>query len=120
MNDNDIIKPHVGKTIRDITWDKEHLTIELDDGAKVIGWALGDCCAVTNIVEVAGWDDWMKGRATLAGVERHDFGSYQAQRSDQTDVFATIIKTKNVGDIIALCTCEHNGYYSGWLGFSTA
>jgi hypothetical protein len=80
---------------------------------------MGDCCAVTTILEVTGWYaaaglyDFR-----LESIEQNNLGSITVGW-ETTDVFGTVVKFSSENyssrDVLILCSCSHNGYYGGWV-----
>lgn len=119
----------IGKTIESFKDDaqREHygrcIEIEFTDGTTMVGYPVGDCCAVTSIVEVAGGSFLSyRSKAVLKEISQKNLGEIKAGY-EYIDVFATIMTIDTDiedYDIIILCTCSHNGYYSGWIEWRDA
>lgn len=119
-----------GKRVTDFLVLEDGIRIEFSDGTALIGDPEGDCCAVTNIVEVSGHEHMNFGSQyyQMVGTKVEDLGEVSMPYGDVKDVFATIATFRRMTDtsrnsdhdVIMLCTCDHNGYYGGWIRWTLA
>jgi hypothetical protein len=88
----------------------------LTDKGIFIGEAVGDCCAVAWIDEIA------TGTAiggTITGINTIDKESVEGDFDNVRDSFTEIISTTQ-GDMALFTFCEHNGYYGGCIEWDKA